>query len=961
MKREPRTQKHFHVMMKLSIIPILFILLCTSVSIAHDLQAQEILNKSISINVQNSKLSAVLNQIEEQANVKFVYSTKINAQQKVSLNIQNMKLGQILDDILSRNFIQYEVLENHILLKKVPIETKTSNKPATIENKIQKVDKPIKGKVVDENGQGILGVNIMLKGTSKGTTTSSDGSFSINVDNDKSILVFSFVGYKTTETEAGNKDLQIKLVQDNLQLEQVVVTSSGTQRKKFESSVAISTINAKQIEQRPPLNSMDLLKAIPGLSAESSGGDGPGSVRVRGLPGGGLTLMGIMEDGLPVLPTGFSTSPSADQYYKVDLSIKTVEAIRGGHAAIILANTPGAMLNIISNTGGEKFGGKLRYTRGLSQNADRYDFQLGGKIADKWYYNVAGFLRLDDGIRPPSFRANEGGQIKANISYNYKPNSYLRFYGKYLNDKTTWLVPAYYGWDGSGLGTAAQGFDLFTQILTPRDTKFSLSAPNSQTYNIDLADGVKMNSQYFGADWKHETNNHWSIRNNIRYQVTDSKFNGAIVTAATAYASNRKYYYIGGQEMTNPIGFYTGQSITATINTDRQFIDKLDISKKINDHFVSFGAGIHSYDVDAITVGAAFNTEIANQPKVILVGSPTIAPATGTNISSFIDGSTITNSFWASDEWNLGKLILDGSFRMDQFLNKGKRLINAAPWTATKDYDETQNLSTLSLGFNYSINEKNAIYGRYTKTYSALTIGQYAAFTYNPDAVKDKTINMAELGYKINSQKFSLFSSLVYADLNNIASSMLIPNTAGSFLSVPTFASSRNISAEIEAIYTASSNLNFRLTATLQNSKYTSYQVVAPSNARADLANKPFIWDGNFAERIPNYMIDFAINYKAGKFDAFSNIRFIGNTWSAPSNVYQLGAYNEWTAGLEYAVSKAIGIRVWGNNLLNSRGMTEGNVRGDQFLLNGAFAQGSLQIGRIILPRNFWASLTYSF
>ncbi|MHA8097829.1 hypothetical protein VR479_00875 [Aquirufa aurantiipilula] len=91
MKREPRTQKHFHVMMKLSIIPILFILLCTSVSIAHDLQAQEILNKSISINVQNSKLSAVLNQIEEQANVKFVYSTKINAQQKVSLNIQNMK------------------------------------------------------------------------------------------------------------------------------------------------------------------------------------------------------------------------------------------------------------------------------------------------------------------------------------------------------------------------------------------------------------------------------------------------------------------------------------------------------------------------------------------------------------------------------------------------------------------------------------------------------------------------------------------------------------------------------------------------------------------------------------------------------------------------------------------------------------------------------------------------------
>ncbi|MEK6547923.1 MAG: carboxypeptidase-like regulatory domain-containing protein [Bacteroidota bacterium] len=953
--------KHIHFMMTLSIFPFLVLLMCTSVSIAHDTQAQEILNRSISIHVQNSKLSAVLNQIEEQADVKFVYSTKINASQKVSVNSQKNKLSEILDEILSRNSIQYEVVENHILLKKQVIESKPAASNALpAEIRIQKADKPVKGKVKDENGQALLGVNVWIKGTNKGTTTANDGSFSLTLDNEKSVLVFSFVGYKSFEIEA-SKDLNIQLAPDNLQLEQVVVTSSGAQHKKFESSVAISTINAKQIAQRPPLNSMDLLKVIPGLSAESSGGDGPGSVRVRGLPGGGLTLMGIMEDGLPVLPTGFSTSPSADQYYKVDLSIKTVEAIRGGHAAIILANTPGAMLNIISNTGGEKFGGKIKYTRGLSQNADRYDFNIGGKIADKWYYNVAGFLRLDDGIRPPSFRANEGGQVKANVSYNYKENSYFRFYGKYLNDKTTWLVPAYYGWDGSGLGTAAKGFDLFTEILTPRDTKFTLNAPNSKSYNIDLADGVKMNSQYLGADWNHETNNHWTIRNNVRYQVTDSKFNGALITAPTAYSSSKKYYYLDGQEIVSPTGYYTGQSVITTINTDRQFIDKLDISKKINNHFVSFGAGIHTYDVDAISLGAAFNSEIKNQPRVILVGSPTLAAATGTSISGYTDGSTVTNSVWASDEVILGKWILDASVRFDQFINAGKRLINATPWTNTKDYEETQNLNTISLGFNHSINEKNAIYGRYTKTYSAMTIGQYAAFTFNPATVKDKTINMAEIGYKINMPKFSLFSSLVYADLNNIASSMLIPNTVGSFISVPTFASSRNYSAEIEATYSPSSNLNFKLTATLQNSKYTSYSVVAPSTARADLANKPFVWDGNYAERIPSYMIDFAANYKFGKFDAFSNIRFIGKTWSAPSNVYQLGAYNEWTTGLEYAVSKAIGIRVWGNNLLNSRGMTEGNVRGDQFLLNGAFAEGSLQIGRIILPRNFWASLTYSF
>ncbi|MDT4863479.1 hypothetical protein FQZ97_981890 [compost metagenome] len=220
---------------------------------------------------------------------------------------------------------------------------------------------------------------------------------------------------------------------------------------------------------------------------------------------------------------------------------------------------------------------------------------------------------------------------------------------------------------------------------------------------------------------------------------------------------------------------------------------------------------------------------------------------------------------------------------------------------------------------------------------------------------------MAEAGYKANFEKFSLFSSLIYASLNNISYTMSFPNKTGSFLSVPTFASSRNLSAEIEAIYSPVKNLDFRLTTTVQDSKFTDYGVIAPETARDDLAGKPYIWTNNRAERIPNYMAELSMAYTYKIFDLFVSYRQIGKRWTSPSNVYHLNGYNEISAGLDIRILKNLGLRVWGDNLGNSRGLTEGNIRGDQFLANGNFEKGSLQIGRIILPRSFWSSLTFSF
>ncbi|MFT4032443.1 MAG: TonB-dependent receptor [Siphonobacter sp.] len=950
------------IFMRLTLAQIFIITVFMSSAYAIDGKAQEILQQKITIHSQKYAIETLLPLLEKHTTARFVFSGKlIQSDRKVSIHAEQQPLFRVLDELLTPLNLTYRVSGKLIII--IPAQNQT---PSETDKKNPENGYKLSGKIFDAKGNPLIGATVLLNYQNMGQATDQAGLFVFNdIPEGNYVLTVSSIGFitlkKNITVTANTTLLTLVLQEDNLQLEQVIVTSSGVPKKKIESSVAISTINAKQLNQRPPLNSTDMLKAIPGLSPEASGGDGPGSVRVRGLPGGGYVFMGVMEDGLPVLPTGYSSIPSADQYYKIDQTIKTVEAVRGGHAAILLANTPGALINVISNTGTDQFSGKVKYTRGLSQNANRLDINIGGPLAKKLKYNIGGFYRADDGIRPPSYRANDGGQLKANVTYQFSKNSYVRFYGKLLNDKTSWLVPAYYSYDGSGLGKALPFFDLLTQTLATRDTKVSVEAPNGITYNYDLADGFHTKILSGGAEFKHVTNNEWIIKNNVRYQHTDAKYNGAIVTSASEYSSSVTYYYQDGQELASPQGYYTGQSLSATTNKDKQFTDNLEIAKQFNNHSLSFGAGVHTYDIDLLSIGAAFSTEIANRPRILLINTNQGNGFSNVSISTYRKGNTTTSSAWLSDEINWRNWSVDLGLRIDKFHIKGQRLQNSTPYTNYTPYDENNIYNTASLGLNYKFNEHHALFGRATRTYSALTIGDYANFSFNAATVKDRNVFMAETGYKVGTTKFSLFTSLVYARLNNISSSMLIPDTGGSFISVSTFASSRNLSAEIEATYTPKPNLNFRFVATFQNSKYTHYEVTAPSTARSDLAGKPFVWSGNKAERIPDALLELSGTYTYKKADFFASFRYIGKRWSSPSNIYQLGSYDELSAGVDYRLIKGIGLRVWGDNLLNSRGLTEGNVRGDQFLQNGNFATGSLQIGRIILPRSLWVSATYSF
>lgn len=144
----------------------------------------------------------------------------------------------------------------------------------------------VTGKVVDENGVGLPGVTVVLKGTTKGTATGIDGSFSLAVPDGNGTLVFSFIGYTTQEVPVNNQaTLNVTLAPDTRQLEEVVVVGYGEQKKSVVTG-AISSVKASDLENQQITRVEQALQGrTSGVTiASSSGAPGASStVRVRGI------------------------------------------------------------------------------------------------------------------------------------------------------------------------------------------------------------------------------------------------------------------------------------------------------------------------------------------------------------------------------------------------------------------------------------------------------------------------------------------------------------------------------------------------------------------------------------------------------------------------------------------------------------------------------------------------------
>jgi TonB-linked SusC/RagA family outer membrane protein len=300
-------------------------------------------NTRISLDVNQTSISDVLSEIESQSEFYFLYNNKlVDISRKVDIHVQNKKIKDILDDLLTETDVSYMVMDRQIVLSPKYMLAKSSKKNAAL----QQEQITITGKVTDENGVTIPGVNVSIKGTPSGTITDANGQYTLNIDNPNATLVFSFIGYKSEEVIVGGRDvINMVMKEEAIGLEEVVSIGYATQKKATLTGSIVTTDN-KKLKRSPAISvSNSMAGLLPGVIALNRSGE-PGAdystILIRGLSTTGSNAPLVVVDGVQN-PAGWQRINPND--------IKLISVLKDASAAIYGARAANGVILITTKRG----------------------------------------------------------------------------------------------------------------------------------------------------------------------------------------------------------------------------------------------------------------------------------------------------------------------------------------------------------------------------------------------------------------------------------------------------------------------------------------------------------------------------------------------------------------------------------------------------------------------------------
>ncbi|MGI6573438.1 MAG: TonB-dependent receptor [Fermentimonas sp.] len=295
-----------------------------------------------------------------------MYSEKlIDVNRKVSVNVNNKKINEVLDELFAGTDVSYKVKDRFVLL--------TTPEITGSELMVQQ-QKSISGKVTDSGGQPLPGVTVVIKGTTQGTATNTDGDYSIANIPEDGILVFSFVGMQTQEISVGKKtNLNVIMMVDAISIGEVVTIGYGSARRKDLTS-SITTVTAQQFNKGNHTNVMQLLQGkVPGLNITKDGNPtGVTSITLRGpstLRSGGAQEPLFVVDGVP----GGIISSIDD--------IVSIDVLRDASATAIYGSRAANGVIIVTTKRGEENSSKISYNSylGIETISNRIDMLSAGE------------------------------------------------------------------------------------------------------------------------------------------------------------------------------------------------------------------------------------------------------------------------------------------------------------------------------------------------------------------------------------------------------------------------------------------------------------------------------------------------------------------------------------------------------------------------------------------------------
>lgn len=686
---------------------------------------------------------------------------------------------------------------------------------------------------------------------------------------------------------------------DVVGLDRIVVTGTASAGSKLRQSVSISTLEADDIAKQAPTSAAEILRSIPGVRSESSGGEGNANITVRGVPisAGGARYVQFQEDGLPILMFGDIAFGTSDQFLRADYSLSHLEMVRGGSASTLATNSPGGLVNFISKTG-EDPGGAAGITLGLvGGRQTRLDFDLGGKLGEKLRFHIGGFHRVGEGDRKTGYNSANGGQVKANITQEFDAG-YVRVNLKALDDRTpTFLpVPTYLE---NGEIRQVPGIDPRTAwFIGPGLTRDPVLGADGGTVVTNPHDGLRVKSMAIGLEAEFKLGDGWKLSEKFRKASNSGRFIGL-------FPSDN-----GGASAGNTPGTFTGVLFNTSIDSLDNTVNDLKISKTFGGN-LTLSAGLFTSVQDVAL------TWFWNRYTVDMRNSGAGAQFLGAGWDTFggccvrnFDVQYTTTAPYAALNWDLGGLSLDASVRRDQQRASGFAIQDdpvAQAWDPGTQQlvDYKVSHTSYSVGANYQFSKDLAAFAR---TSSGVSFSADRLLYGNPldgsVPVAKNEVDQTEGGIKWRSGGFSLFGTLFHArtsESNYEATTQRF--TANKY---------RANGAELEMGWRAG---GLRVAGGLT---LTKAEITAANDAAVV---------GKTPRRQADWVFQLSPSYAFGPVELGAAIIGTGDSWGDDANTIRMEGYTVINAFANWQVSERASISLSVNNLNNTVGWTE--VEGD--------------------------------
>ncbi|MDT0507458.1 TonB-dependent receptor domain-containing protein [Novosphingobium sp. MMS21-SN21R] len=803
-----------------------------------------------------------------------------------------------------------------------------------------------------------------------------------------SVALFALGAPVHAQTAAPQPADEATSAEDNLGLAEIVVTGASSGRRKMETSYAITTLSATDLQQRAPQSIAEVYASAPGIFAESSGGEIGNNVYSRGLPNDNFRYVPVLEDGLPVWEEGAGAFTNADIFYRVDATIQSAQIVRGGSASITASNAPGGVLNVLTKKGTKELEGLVKLEWG---DYDHYrgDFSLTGPINDKLLFNVGGFYRANNGMRDPGFTGNRGGQFRAGLTYLLDDGQIYVGYRK-LNDRNIFytaipLASKNNGLPGLDAGDGTVVSSAFRNIVAP-------DLYGTGSTSIDLANGVHTNTDTFTVNFDNKFNDWLSVSAKGRYTTGTVDFNGLFsdqVSGAQAFLDSALPALSAANAATVRAAYFdanTGQLIpTANIANGLTLVEDIfstyvDVENLVGD--LSFTAKNGN---NTLTVGyyhSQFNqrqqwnwnnvlTEATNQPRSLDVigldaaGNRTIGyTANGlvklhSNLQDFRDDVKI-DALYATDSFQVTPALrIDLGARYHHVSKRGTIALSKSvnlgdPTTilddnvtvlsgAIKPYTFSTGQWAFSAGANYEFNPNMAAFARYSRSFRVTPEFSQWFNCCNP---VENRIDLLEGGLKYSSRPVSAFVTVFYNNFPNISFNNIVagnPQTAT--------AAARSYGVELELALRPVDMFELNFSGNIQSIKYTGFSGTDGNGA--------FDYSSNRIVRQPaaTFSLRPVLHLLGNKLDVFSNIEYIGKRYADVSNTIALPAFTQVSLGAKWSITDNLSAEIIATNLFDTVGLTEGNPRAG--VITGT-NETAFQ-GRPIFGRRVRAGVTFQF